>query len=420
MALRMSWTFPRRGLPARSAAVACLVVWLLPVSSRAQPAAAGALTLEAAVDRAFAANPSIAAARLGSAVKLAGHAVAVERVNPEASVEIEKETPKQSFAFALPLELGGKRSRRIAVSQATIRVGEAQLAATIAQVRNDVRRAYFDTLAADARLTVLRELQNIAQRTRDTAQARYESGDAPRLEVLQADLALAAAENEVTAGAGVVTAARARLNALVGAPLDVVQPLSTPLDAGGPVVTSAVLELARAGSTEMVVIDRQIEEQRARLALARALRVPDVTPAATLTHDAEPEFTYGWRAGVGVTVPIFTSHKAGVQVEQATLDQLMAQREATLARIAGEVTAAAAAAEGQRAAYVRYRDVIIPQAQQVEQLAQDSYQLGQTGLAALLQSLQASRDVRLRAIDAVSQYQTALADLERAIGAPLP
>jgi outer membrane protein TolC len=55
----------------------------------------------------------------------------------------------------------------------------------------------------------------------------------------------------------------------------------------------------------------------------------------------------------------------------------------------------------------------------VEQLAQDSYQLGQTGLTALLQALQASRDVRLRALDAVSRYQAAVADLERAIGAPL-
>ena len=69
---------------------------------------------------------------------------------------------------------------------------------------------------------------------------------------------------------------------------------------------------------------------------------------------------------------------------------------------------------------MRYRDVILPQAQQVEQLAQDSYQLGQTGIAALLQALQASRDVRLRSLDAISQFQTALADLERAIGAPLP
>jgi len=69
---------------------------------------------------------------------------------------------------------------------------------------------------------------------------------------------------------------------------------------------------------------------------------------------------------------------------------------------------------------VRYRDVILPQAQQVEQLAQDSYQLGQTGIAALLQAFQTSREVRLRSLDAISQFQTTLAELERAIGAPLP
>jgi len=154
--------------------------------------------------------------------------------------------------------------------------------------------------------------------------------------------------------------------------------------------------------------------------LAEALRVPDLIPAATLTHDSPPEFVYGWRAGVGVTLPIFTSHKAGVLVEQTTLDQLMASRQAALLRIAGEVTAAGVAAEAQRQTYLRYRDLILPQAQQVEQLAQDSYQLGQTGLAALLQALQASRDVRLRSLDTMAQFQAALADLERAIGAPLP
>ncbi len=180
------------------------------------------------------------------------------------------------------------------------------------------------------------------------------------------------------------------------------------------------MTLAQTASTELMVLDRQIETQRARIALAQALRVPDVIPTATLTHDAQPEFTYGWRAGVAVTLPLFTSHRAGVIVEQTTLDQLNAQRQATLVRINGAVTAAAVTVQAQRQLYVRYRDEIIPQAQQVEQLAQDAYQLGQTGIAALLPALQATRDVRLRSLDAVSQFQNALADLERAIGAPLP
>jgi len=386
----------------------------------AQSPPAGSLTLQAAMERAVAANPVIAAARLGRAIDVAGLALAGERLNPEASFEIEKETPKQSFGFAVPLELGGKRAKRIAVGEATIRAGEAQLAATIAQVRNDVRRAYFEALVADARSSVLRELRDLSQRARDTAQARFDSGDAPRLEVLQADLALATSENEATAADGVALAARSRLNAVLALPLDTVRPLSTSLDDGGVVVTSAALDLARRGSAELATLDRRIDEQRAKAELARALRVPDLVPTATLTHDAQPEFTYGWRAGLAVILPLFTTHKAGVMVEDTTLAQLTTQRQAAQLRIDGEVTAAAAMAEAQRLAYARYRDVILPQAQQVEQLAQDSYRLGQTGIAALLQALQATRDVRLRSLDTVSQYQAALADLERAIGAPLP
>jgi outer membrane protein, heavy metal efflux system len=392
----------------------------LSVSASAQVAPVGSLTLQAAIDRAMAANATIAAARLRGPINLANLAVARERLNPEGTFELEKETPKEAYGVAVPLELGGKRARRIAVGEATVRAGDAELAATVAQVRNDVRRAYFGQVIAESRLMLLREQRDLSMRARDTAQARFDAGSAPRLEVMQAQLALAAAENEATAAEGTTAAARATLNALLAQPLDAPTTLSTDVDTGAPLGTMAALMLAQTASTELVSLDRQLEAQRARIALAEALRVPDLTPTFTLTHRSEPEFTYGWRAGAAITLPIFTTHKAGVLVEQTTLDQLMAQRQATLVRIQGDVTAASQRAQAQRELFVRYRDQIIPQAQQVEQLAQDSYQLGQTGIAALLQALQATRDVRLRSLDAIDQFQTALADLERAIGAPLP
>ncbi len=415
----MEWS-ASTGRLVRCALAALLALGLKPLPLSAQSAPTSPLTLEAAIDRALAANPTIAAARLAGAVNAAALEVAGERPNPEATVEFEKEAPKQAFGFALPVELGGKRGKRLAVSQAAIRAGDAELAATITQVRNDVRRAYFEGVIAEARLEIFRELRDLSQRARDSAQARFESGDAPRLETMQAELALSAAQNDAASAEGAVVAAQSRLNALLGFSLDTRPLLSTAIDQGGPVTTAALLDRAHGASAELVVLDRRIEEQRAKVDLARALRVPDIVPTATLTHDAEPEFTYGWRAGVTVTLPVFTTHKAGVLVEETTLALLTAQRQAAQLRIDGDVTAAAAIAETQRQAYARYRDVILPQAQQVEQLAQDSYQLGQTGIAALLQALQASRDARLRSLDAVSQFQAALADLERAIGTSLP
>jgi cobalt-zinc-cadmium efflux system outer membrane protein len=404
--------------PFRFTPAAVILPVLLAVPAAAQ-VGVGNLTLQMAMERAMAANATIAAARLRGPINLANLAVARERLNPEGSFELEKETPKEAYGFALPLELGGKRARRIDVAEATIRAGDAELAAVITQVRNDVRRAYFAQVLAESRLLLLREQRDLSTRARDTAQARFDAGSAPRLEVMQAQLALAATENEATAAEGTAAAARAALNALLAQPLDTTTALSTDVDTAPP-GTPAALMLAQTASTELLSLDRQIEAQRARVALAESLRVPDVTPTFTLTHRAEPEFTYGWRAGAAITLPLFTSHRAGVLVEQTTLEQLIVQRQATLLRIQGDVTAASQRAQAQRELFVRYRDQIIPQAQAVEQLAQDSYQLGQTGIAALLQALQATRDVRLRSLDAIDQFQTALSDLERAIGAPLP
>jgi cobalt-zinc-cadmium efflux system outer membrane protein len=319
----------------------------------------------------------------------------------------------------VPLELGGKRARRIAVGQAAVLTSEAELAQVIAETRNAVRRAYFDRLIAETRLTLLDELRALAARVRDAAQQRVDAGDAPRLEVVQADLALAQAQNEATGSQGTVTAARATLNALLALPLDAPTPLASSLDAVSPPVLTAALARARSASAELAVLDRRLDEQRARIALAQSLQRPDVIPEGTITR-GQSEFATGWRAAVAVAIPIFTRHRAGVRLEEITLQQIMAERDATLARIAGEVTAAVAIAEAQRQQFLRYRDEILPQAMVVERMAEDSYRLGQTGINAFLQALQASRDARLRSLQTAADLQTALVDLERAVGAPLP
>jgi len=377
------------------------------------------LTLEAAFARALSANPTIAAARLRRAVDLAGVSVARERLNPEGRVELEKEAPKQAYGLALPLEIGGKRGRRIAVSEATLHTGEAQLDQTIVETRAQVRHAYFGRVIAEARLQVLAELREFAARARDAAQQRFDAGSAPRLEVLQAQLALAQAENEEDVARASAHALAVQLNALLGYPLDALVTLATTLDDSGTLDVGVAISRAQAANTELAVLDRQIEEARARVALARALRVPNITPEATLTRDAAPEFDTGWRAAVGMTIPLFTTHKAGVRVEEAALAQLQGERDAAAARITGEVSSAVALADAQRQAYVRYREHVLPQALEVASMAEDSYRLGRTGIAAFLQALQASRDARLQSLLAAAGYQDALTDLERAMGAPI-
>jgi outer membrane protein TolC len=146
------------------------------------------------------------------------------------------------------------------------------------------------------------------------------------------------------------------------------------------------------------------------------MRRPDPSVSATLTYDAEPEFTTGWRFGAAVALPIFTTGRADVAVAQATLARTQADRDAKAAQISGAVAAAVARATAARQAVQRYETDILPAAQQVEAMAQESYASGQTGLPALLQTLQSGREIRQRAVQAGLEYQIALADLERAMG----
>jgi outer membrane protein, heavy metal efflux system len=399
-----------------SAALLAVTLMAEQTPQSSQAPATNPLTLQAAFALAEEHHPTLIAARLGRAVDVAGIGVAGQRPNPEASFEAARDTPHDVLSLALPLELGGKRARRLDLANATLGRTLADLTVQSLDIRRTVRLAYYELVAAASRVQVTSELRGFAERTRNAARDRFQSGAAPRLEALQAELALAQADNDQEAARGRLAAARASLNTAIGrAPDTPADPLDS-FDAG---VIPGDLAAIIAASPDVAALDREIDEAVARERLAVAMRRADPTVSGGVLLDARPDFMYGWRAGLAITIPLFTRHNAEVQVETARVAMLRALREARLATLTGEATAAAARAQSARRQYLRYRDEIVPQLTTIESMAEDSYRSGQTNLSAFLQALQAAREVRLRATDAGLEYQAALADLERALGGPI-
>ncbi len=385
-------------------------------SQSSQTPAPERLTLQSAFTIAEEHNRTLAAARLGRAVDVAGVGVAGQRPNPEASFEAARDTPHEVLSLALPLELGGKRARRLDVANATLARTTAELVVQSLDIRRTVRLAYFELVAAASRVQVTSDLRGFAERTRNAARDRFESGAAPRLEALQAELALAQADNEAENARGRQLAARVAINTALGRPPDAPVDAGDAFDTGGiPADLSALVTAA----PDIAALDREIDEAVARERLAVAMRRPDPTLSGGVLFDARPEFMYGWRGGLAITIPVFTRRTAEVQIETARVAQLKAIREARVAALVGDPAAASARAQAARRQYQRYRDEIVPQLAAVEAMAEDSYRSGQTNLTAFLQALQAAREVRLRATDTGQEYQTALADLERALGGPI-
>src|SRR3954463_14764182 len=122
---------------------------LVIVASLFRPSAASSqqlppspLTLQSALTRALASNPRLIAVRMRRSVSLASRDVAAERLNPEFRAEFARETPKEGYTLAVPWETAGKRGKRIAVSDAAIATGDAEVSQTIAEVQADVRHAF--------------------------------------------------------------------------------------------------------------------------------------------------------------------------------------------------------------------------------------------------------------------------------------
>lgn len=398
------------------------MLWVI-FSSLAAPAEPP-LTLRQAVDLALTANPGLVGDRLQIEVARAGVEVARQRPNPELTLEEARETPHDAATLAQTIETAGKRRRRVELAEAGVGSREAQLARAVNDVRNRVRRAFYALASAQVRLAGTESLLHLSERVRDAARARFELGDVPRLDVLQAELANAQAESEAQSVAAQVAAARVDLNTLLARPPETPTQVSRgPLEADqiadSPTAVRRALA-ALSGSAELAVLDRGIAEQKARVALTRAQQRPDPIVQGSITHRSPPEFDWGWRAGLTLVLPLFTRRGAAVQVEERTLAQLEAERNARAAEISGQVYAAAANAAARQREVLRFRTQILPRVEEVERMAEDSYRSGQTGLPALLQSLQATRDIRLRALQAEADYQTALADLENVMGVPLP
>ena len=162
------------------------------------PAAQAPLTFRAALDLAMANNLELAAVRRARAIREAEVRAAGQWANPEFSAEITSDTPHGDLAIGYPR---GHRRRAFAPR----RRGEGR-------ARDGRRRrgdAHSRTCAAESaspstacwrptsRLALADSVLKVAERVKDVAQARFEEGAAPRLDVMEAELGVVRARADM-------------------------------------------------------------------------------------------------------------------------------------------------------------------------------------------------------------------------------
>jgi len=339
--------------------------------------------------------------------------------NPDLVFESTKDTPHRMLSLDIPLE-PWKRSARIDVAREELALADVDDAAALQALRRGVRLAFYGLLASDEARSLASSMVQVAERVHEVAQARFEEGAAPRLDVMQAELGLSRAKADLELARSARTSAQAELNALLS------RPPAEPLAVEGDIAQAAplpavehVVARAAAGNAPLRSAEREVAIEERRLGLLKAERVPTPVVSVGAVFDAPGEFDVGYRAGLSLAVPLFDRNQGQIAGSLARGDQARLRRDALRLSVEAKAFAAHARAAAQRAQVAAYRDTLVPTATTIESLAEEGYRLGRSPVLAVLDAQRTLRDAKSEYLGALLSFQSALADLEDVLGGPI-
>jgi cobalt-zinc-cadmium efflux system outer membrane protein len=362
-------------------------------------------------------SPRVAEARAKAEAAEARARQAGAAPNPQLSLELEDfagtgafqglRSTQTTLSVSQQIELGGKRSARVAVAASERDVALLSLRAAEADLARDIRIAYAELRAAQDRAMLARGNVGQARELARTAKLLVEVGRNPPLRLLRAEAVLAEAQAEEARTFGELLAARRLLADLIGSsdPALSADVADSERESGAsPVATPALDE-------QLAIAQRNAAQ--ARIRVARADAVPDVTASGGIRQfggEGETAFV------AGVTIPIPVRDRNRGNIEAAQSDALAGEAALTQARLnALRTQHDARMLLGAAEARV---DVLsgpsLAQAEEAARLAGIGYSAGKFSLLELLDAQAALTTAKSALIEARLDRARALAALIRA------
>ena len=382
------------------------------------------LTLADALQAAGASSPALDVAQAGLRAAEAQRDIAGLRPNP--SVEAMSENIAGTGAFSglrssettvslsLPLELGGKRSARVAVADAQITRASLDAAVAAAELRLRVTQDYNEAVVAQRRAANAREQVGIAAEGLRAARVRVAAGRASPIEEQRADVARLNAEGAAERAERSAQVALQNLSRLIGRPAGMLDAgWFARIDSIGP-----VQPVPSGGTLAAAVAQADLSTATAQVRLARSQRVPDVTVSAGAKR-LEASNDVAAVVGVSVPLPVFNSGRAGVDLATAQREQANAQRRLALLDAEQQIASARADAANAATTARNATGPTLAAAQEAARIARIGYREGKFGQLDLLEAERTLAETRAAAIDALAAYHDARARLER-LTAPAP
>lgn len=341
-----------------------------------------------------------------------------------------------SIGYSHVFELGGKRQRRIEVSEWGIKLAELEIADRERQVRADVKSRFGEALAAIRNLQFTEQLLELNRETVRVTQARVQQGEVAAVDqgLLQVDLGRL--ESDRALGESQVIRNVLAIKPLVGMPLGDPLLLRGDLRNTGTLITlEEALSRGAESRPDLLAsrIQRSLRNSEVRSAEAEAR--PNLVGSVSYTRSDDTFDQFGLNragavvpirdldkmltVGISITLPFRNRNQGNIaaaearvrsaQLETRYLDQVVAQ----------EITAAYRRFEAAQRALAVFEGNVLDRSQDNLRIIRAAYTAGELRLFDVLNEQRRLVDTQRAYTEVLLEYFQSVVELERAVGAPI-
>ena len=327
-----------------------------------------------------------------------------------------------SAGLSQTFEIAGQRGHRLAAAEAAHDAQVADIETSRRELRGLVAQQFYRVLAQQQRVALETKAVGLFEDTATAVQKRRAAGEDTKLDATVATVEAERARSQLDAAREQLIEVRSELAALLqlspGIPFEAQGDLARNLARPLPTLDRLIGSLS--AQPRLRSLAAQEDSARARLALERASRIPDLTLGIAVGRegpdDARERLT---TLSLSVPLPLFKRNSAGIGQAGSELTQAQIEHQAALRDGESAVRALGAKLDSLQRRARRLQETVVPALSDNEQLSVKSQRAGQIGLLELIVVSRQALDARRDLIDALLDYQTSRLALELAAGQPL-
>ncbi len=384
-------------------------------------AASEKLTLDEAVTRALAGSPRLQSSDAALLASEGARLQAGALPNPELEVSAENiggqnqyrgfSSAEVTYGASQTLEIGGKRSARMAVAERGVDIASYDHQAMRLDIIRDVTRAYVETVAAGEEVKLAEGQRKLAGEVLQTVNRRVNAAREPLIQQSKAKVALSTSGIALDKAKRDYQATRQHLSALTGG-------------AAGELDTSAFYNISEPAyakealehNPDMARWKPTLARSEAALLLEEANAVPDPKLSAGI-RDFRDTGDKALVASISIPFPVFDSNRGNIARARAEVRRTASEQKVSEMELGSEFVRSL---EAQRAAYTQastLKKSILPEAEKAFALSRRGYQEGSFTYLEVLDAERTLAGARAHYIEALREYHLQRTTLERLTGA---